>query len=277
MKNKRSSSSPKQRATAQLTLLTDFGTSDYFVGALKGAILSVNPTIRIVDITHEIPPHDIESAAFTLLACYQSFPVGTIHVGVVDPGVGSSRRAITASAGGHFFVGPDNGLFSYVFERDSPQKIVRLTNEKYFRHPVSNTFHGRDIFAPVAAALSKGIRLDSFGSEVSDPVKLESLTPTRLASGALKGRIIHIDHFGNCVTNFDKQALSGLERPSLRIRRQRIDGLQQSYNEGKRNRNLFAIWGSAGFLEISARERSAAKLLKVKCGDKVMLENGSNL
>ena len=269
---KRSSSSPRRRATAQITLLTDFGTSDYFVGALKGVILSINPTIRIVDITHEIPPQDIESAAFTLLACYQSFPVGTIHVAVVDPGVGSSRRAIAASAAGQFFVGPDNGLFSYVFEREPPKSIVQLTNEKYFRHPVSNTFHGRDIFAPVAAALSKGARLDSFGSEISDPVNLESLTPPRLNSGALKGRIIHIDHFGNCVTNFDKQALNGIESPSLRIKRRRIAGIQQSYNEGKRDGDLFAIWGSAGFLEIAARERSAAKLLNSKRGDKVVLE-----
>ena len=277
MKNKRSSSSPKRRATAQITLLTDFGTSDYFVGALKGVILSINPTIRIVDITHEIPPQDIESAAFTLLACYESFPVGTIHVAVIDPGVGSSRRAIAASAGGQFFVGPDNGLFSYVFEREPPKEIVRLTNEKYFRRPVSNTFHGRDIFAPVAAALSKGNRLDSFGPKISDPVILDSLNPTKLDNGSLEGKIIHVDHFGNCVTNFDKQTLNGIESPTLRVKRQRIDGVQQSYSEGKQNRKLFAIWGSAGFLEISARERSAAKLLNSKRGDKVVLEVGSNL
>lgn len=272
MKNKRSSSSPKQRATAHITLLTDFGTSDYFVGALKGVILSVNTAVTIVDITHEIPPQDIATAAFTLLASYQSFPVGTIHVVVVDPGVGSSRRAIAASAGGQFFVGPDNGLFSYVFEREPPEKIVQLTNETYFRHTVSNTFHGRDVFAPVAAALSTGARLDSFGPEVSDSVKLESLTPTRLNTSALKGKIIHIDHFGNCVTNFDKQALKGIESPSLRLKRRRIDEIRHSYNEAKRNEDVFAIWGSAGFLEISANQRSAAALLKLKRGDKVILE-----
>lgn len=270
--SKRSSSSPKRRATAQITLLTDFGTSDYFVGALKGVILSFNTAVRVVDITHEIPPQDIAAAAFTLLACYQSFPVETIHVVVVDPGVGSSRRAIAASAGGQFFVGPDNGLFSYVFEREPPKRIVQLTNEKYFRHPVSNTFHGRDIFAPVAAALSKGARLDSFGSVVSDPVRLESLTPTKLDNGNVVGRIIHIDHFGNCVTNFDEHALNGIGSPSFRIKRRSIAGIQHSYNEGVREGDLFAIWGSAGFLEISARERSAAKLLNSKRGDKVELK-----
>jgi S-adenosylmethionine hydrolase len=270
--SKKSSSSANRRATAQITLLTDFGTSDYFVGAVKGVILSINPATRIVDITHEIPPQDIAAAAFTLLACYQSFPVGTIHIVVVDPGVGSSRRAIAASAAGQFFVGPDNGLCSYVFEREPPQKIIQLTNEKYFRHPVSNTFHGRDIFAPVAAALSKGARLDSFGSEVSDPVKLKSLTPTKLGNGNVEGRIIHIDHFGNCVTNFDKHALKGIGSPSLRIKRQTIAGIQPSYNEGKCDRDLFAIWGSAGFLEISTRERSAAKLLNSKRGDRVVLK-----
>jgi S-adenosylmethionine hydrolase len=270
--SKRSSSSSKRRATAQITLLTDFGTSDYFVAALKGVILSINPSIRIVDITHEIPPQDIAAAAFTLLACYESFPVGTVHVVIVDPGVGSSRRAIAASAAGQFFVGPDNGLFSYVFERKPPKRIVQLTNEKYFRHPVSNTFHGRDIFAPVAASLSKGARLNSFGSEVSDPVKLESLTPKKLGNGNVEGRIIHIDHFGNCVTNFDKDVLNGIESPSLSVKRQLIAGIQQSYNEGKCDGDLFAIWGSAGFLEISARERSAAKLMNSKRGEKVVLK-----
>ena len=269
---KRSSSSTNSRATAPITLLTDFGTSDYFVGALKGVILSINPAIRIIDITHEIPPQDIEAAAFTLLASYQSFPPGTIHVVVVDPGVGSSRRAIAASAAGQFFVGPDNGLFSYVLERESPQTIVQLTNETYFRQTVSNTFHGRDIFAPVAAALSKGTGIDKFGSEVLDPVKLESLTPTKLDNGDLKARIIHIDHFGNCVTSFDKHTLNGIESPSLRIKGRHIEGLQKSYSDGKRNRDLFAIWGSADFIEISARDRSAAKLLKVKRGDKVVLK-----
>ena len=264
-----------QRATAPITLLTDFGTSDYFVGAVKGVVLTVNPAIEIVDITHDIPPQDIEAGAFTLLAAYQSFPPETIHVVVVDPGVGSSRRAIAASAAGQFFVGPDNGLFSYVFEREPPQKIVELTNETFFRHPVSNTFHGRDIFAPVAGALSKGTRLDSLGSELTDSVKLESLIPTRTRNGDLKGKIIHIDHFGNCVTNFDKHTLKGIESPSLRVKERRIAGLQQSYNEKTGRRDLFAIWGSAGFLEISTRERSAAKLLKAKRGDKVVLEIGS--
>ena len=272
MKTDRRSSSSKSRATAQITLLTDFGTSDYYVGAVKGVILSINPATTIVDITHKVPPHDIESAAFTLLGCYQTFPAGTVHVGVVDPGVGSARRAIAASAGGQLFVGPDNGLFSYVFDREPPKKVVQLTNEEFFRHPVSNTFHGRDIFAPVAAALSKGTRLDSFGPEISDVVRLENLAPTELENGDLRGRIIHIDHFGNCATNFDAQTVGNVQSLHLKIKGLNISGLQQSYDEGKRKRKVFAIWGSAGFLEISARKRSAAKLLNVKRGDRVVLE-----
>ena len=149
----------KGRATPNLpviTLLTDFGTTDYFVGALKGVILGVNPKALVVDITHEIPPHDIESAAFTLLAFYQAFPPGTVHVAVVDPGVGSSRRAIVVSAGKQLFVGPDNGIFSYIYDAEARCQMFQLTNDRYFRHPVSTTFHGRDVFAPVAAALSSG-------------------------------------------------------------------------------------------------------------------------
>lgn len=147
-----------------ISLLTDFGTADYFVGAVKGAILSVNPAAVIADITHEIPPQDIDAGAFTLLSAYQTFPAGTIHVAVVDPGVGSARRAIIVKAEKHFFVGPDNGLFTYIYDRAPSHRTHHVTAEKYFRHPVSSTFHGRDIFAPVAAALSAGVKPQSVWS-----------------------------------------------------------------------------------------------------------------
>jgi len=135
---------------AVITLLTDFGTADYFVGAVKGAILSVNPQAVIVDLTHEIPPQDIAAGAFTLLAAYKTFPAGTVHVGVVDPGVGSTRRPVIVSANKQFFVGPDNGLFSYIYDREPGYQVFHVTAEKYFRPDPSSTFHGRDIFAPVA-------------------------------------------------------------------------------------------------------------------------------
>src|SRR5215207_1942260 len=161
-----------------ITLLTDFGTADYFVGAVKGAILSVNPAATIVDITHEIPPQDVAAGAFTLLATYKTFPAGTIHVAVVDPGVGSTRRPIIVSANEQFFVGPDNGLFTYIYDREPSPRTFHVTADRYFRPEPSTTFHGRDIFAPVAAALSNGVAPEEFGPEIDDEVRLApSLEP----------------------------------------------------------------------------------------------------
>ncbi len=162
----------------------------------------------MIDITHEIPPQDIEAGAFILLTACTSFPAATIHVAVVDPGVGSSRKPILIAAGGQFFVGPDNGLFSYVCDRLPVTGVVHLTNSKYFLQPVSPTFNGRDIFAPVAAALSSGVKPEEMGSEINDYVRLKSLTPERTRSGDIKGRVIHIDRFGNCVTNVTRNELS---------------------------------------------------------------------
>lgn len=238
-----------------VTLLTDFGTADYFVGAVKGAILSVNPRAVIVDITHKISPQDIEAGAFTLLAAYKTFPAGTIHVGVVDPGVGSERRPIIVSANEQLFVGPDNGLFTYICEREPSPRIIHVTSDRYFRPLVSSTFHGRDVFAPVAAALSNGVALEEFGTEIDDAVRLPSLeTPLR---------IIHIDRFGNCVTNITHD--SG---KTLVVNGQRISEVRRFYGEGD-NDSLFAIRGSAGFLEISVNGGSAAKILGARRGDEV--------
>lgn len=239
------------------TLLTDFGTADYFVGAVKGAILSVNPNVTIVDITHEIPAQDIEAGAFTLLAAYETFPRGTIHVAVVDPGVGSARRPIIVRANDQFFVGPDNGIFTYICDRESSHQTFHITAEKYFRPDPSSTFHGRDIFAPVAAALSTGVTPEQFGPEIKDQVRLPSLeTPLR---------IIHIDRFGNCVTNITREAFRG---KSLSINGRTISALRNFYGEGQAE-ELFAIWGSAGFLEISVNGGSAAQILGAKRADPV--------
>lgn len=237
-----------------VTLLTDFGMADYFVGAVKGAILSINPSAVIVDITHEIPPQDIEAGAFTLLAAYKTFPAGTIHVAVVDPGVGSARRPIVVSANEQFFVGPDNGLFTYICDREPSHRIVHVTAERFFRPAVSSTFHGRDVFAPVGAALSNGVALEEFGAEIDDAVRLPALdTPPR---------IIHIDRFGNCVTNITRA------EKSLVINGRTISEFRQFYGEGD-DESLFAIMGSAGFIEISVNGGSAAKVLGAKRGDEV--------
>jgi S-adenosyl-L-methionine hydrolase (adenosine-forming) len=246
-----------------ISLLTDFGTADYFVGAVKGAILSVNPQAIIADITHEIPPQDIETGAFTLLACYKTFPSGTIHVAVVDPGVGSTRRPIIVSANEQFFVGPDNGLFSYIYDREPSHRTFHVTAEKYFRPSPSTTFHGRDIFAPVAAVLSNGLKPEEFGPEINDEVRLPALLePTR---------IIHIDRFGNCVTNITRDLLKSEKGVSLLINGKTISDFRNFYGEDS-STSPFAIWGSAGFLEISVNGGSAAKALRAKRDDPVKIK-----
>jgi S-adenosylmethionine hydrolase len=271
----RVAASGPSRAQAQppITLLTDFGNADYFVAAMKGVILSYNPDAQIIDITHEVPAQDIEAAAFTLLAAHSAFPSGTIHIAVVDPGVGSSRRAILIQTAGQFFVGPDNGIFSYVCEQSKPQ-IFHLNNPEYFRHPVSDTFNGRDVFAPVAAALSVGLAPKKLGVEVDDYVHLPALRAETSRDGAISGRLIHIDRFGNCVTNITANEISekmigkGIR---LTIGEHQVDAFHRFFAEEQRANEVFCVWGSAGFLEIAARNNSAAKLLKAKRGDRVVV------
>ena len=273
----RVSVSKRLRVPKIITLLTDFGNADYFVGALKGAILSVNPTASIVDITHAIPAYDVEAAAFTLLAAYSAFPEGTIHVAVVDPGVGSARQGILINTQGHYFIGPDNGTFSYVCDRADAAtvEIFHLNNVRYFREPVSPTFHGRDVFAPVAAAVSSGLPPDKLGTRIQDVVRLPSITPDASRDGKIKGRIIHIDRFGNCVTNITPAELTAsmiADGALVRIKGKTVKSFRNYFAEdsGKGDK-LFATWGSAGFLEIAVANDSAAKLLKAKRGDVVMV------
>lgn len=267
---------PVPPSPALITLLSDFGTSDYFVGAMKGVILSIAPQARIVDLTHDIPPQDVAAAAFTVLASYPSFPAGTIHVAVVDPGVGSTRRPIVAVACAQLFVGPDNGIFSYVFRRDPNVEVFHLIGDKYFRSPVSATFHGRDVFSPIAAALANGVRPEILGSRISDYGFLPALLPERLGKGRQRGRILHIDHFGNCITNFTQEDVSRESLDSrirLSINRKMIKTFRRFFSEEGDHEELFAIWGSAGFLEIAAMNRSAADILGARRGQPVLLSD----
>ena len=255
-----------------ITLLTDFGTQDYFVAAVKGVILTNNPAANIVDITHEVPAQDIEAGAFTLLTCYRDFPARAIHMCVVDPGVGSTRRAIIVKAGSHYFVGPDNGLFSYVLDHEPPHKIFHVTESKYFRQPPSPTFHGRDVFAPVAAALSNGVKPHHLGPRIEDAVRLAPLSPVKRPDGKLEGRIIHIDRFGNCITNFTRADRHDSQEPALLVKRRVITTFRQFFAEEQSSPDeLFAIWGSAGFLELAINGGSAATLLRAERGDVVVL------
>jgi S-adenosyl-L-methionine hydrolase (adenosine-forming) len=261
-----------------VTLLTDFGAADYFVGAMKGAALSVNPRAQVVDITHEIPAHDIEAAAFTLLAAYESFPEGTVHVAVVDPGVGSERRPVVVAAGGHLFVGPDNGVFGYVCERAAGARVFHATETKYFRPSVSTTFHGRDIFAPLAGALSLGVEPSTLGPPITDYARLAFPAPRRLPDGTLEGSIIHVDRFGNCVTNITREELGGAEGAGdfcLRAGGHEIRAFRRFFAEarGGGDGEPFVIHGSAGLLEIAVNLGSAARLLGLRRGQSVSVRS----
>ena len=259
-----------------VTLLTDFGTRDYFVAAMKGVILSRSPGVTLVDVSHEIPPHDVAAGAFTLLALYRDFPPGTIHVGVVDPGVGSARRPIVALAGGQAFVGPDNGLFGHVLHREPAARVFHLREPRFFRHPGSTTFHGRDVFAPVAAALAGGAAPESMGPPIEDFVRLDPLAAHRAEDGTIRGSIVHVDHFGNCITSIAREDLpphSDDRRIHVRFGGHRIRSIRRAFEEGgAAPGEPFGIWGSAGLLEIAVDRDSAAKKLGVQRGQPVEVQ-----
>jgi len=249
-----------------IALLTDFGTRDYYVGAMKGVILSIDPAAAIVDITHEIEPQNIASAAFVLRACYRDFPDGTVFLCVVDPGVGSVRRAIIVKTDRYFFVGPDNGLFSFV--QSEAAGIHAIENERYFRQPVSSTFHGRDVFAPVAAHLSKGAEPREFGRRIDDPTVLPEIEARHIDENMIEGHVIHIDRFGNLVTNIPASLADRFSK--LEIADTSIITLHESYLQADSD-TPFAIVGSAGFIEISINRGSAANVLRCTNGSKFTL------
>lgn len=262
-----------------VTLLTDFGLEDAWVGIMKGVILGINPDARIVDITHQIPPQDTRVAAWTLAAAYAYFPRGTVHVIVVDPGVGSDRAIICAQLGEHFFVAPDNGVLSAVLQADyQSTEIRKLDNYDLCLDAISNTFHGRDILAPVGAHLSLTHDVTSTGAVVAatDLVNLNLPEASQTPSGDLRGEVILIDHFGNIITNIDKPALDAFlqtdanYRPEIRVGTHRIIGLHQSYAQGPEGQPL-AIFGSMGFLEIAIFGRDAHHAMNVRCGDRVII------
>ncbi len=257
---------------AVVTLLTDFGRRDFFVGAMKGVILAINRDARIIDVSHDIPPQEMREAAFVLKGSYPHFPPGTIHVAVVDPGVGGERRAVLVDAGAHLFVGPDNGVFSWIY-REWPCTVIELTEAKYFLPEVSDTFHGRDIFAPVAGHLSLGVHdIGSFGSIVSNPVTIEFPEPV-LRSGEIVGEVIHVDRFGNLVTNIPKMMLRGRVKPGevvIEIAGTTIEGISVSYAQKNPGETL-AVVGGAGLLEVSVNRGSARDSLGAGIGGNVSI------
>ena len=256
-----------------VTLLSDFGLRDHYVASMKGVMLGFSPAIEFVDISHSIPARDVASGAFTLGQAYPCFPAGTIHLAVVDPGVGTARRAIAASAGGQFFVAPDNGLLTYVYEREESCAVHEITADHYFRRPVSRTFHGRDIFAPIAAALARDVQPRQLGPLVADPVRLKLPAVTRVRDALIQGSVLAVDGFGNLVTNLkpeDIPAYSGSGGRACRMLAgaREITRFLQTFGEGAKG-EVFVVPGSAGYLEIVMRDGAAAPALGLAPGDPV--------
>ena len=268
-----------------ITLTTDFGLSDGYVAAMKGVIYSINPEATIVDLCHNIQPQDIRQAAFVLNTAYSYFPSYTVHLVVVDPGVGTNRRAIILKSPKAHFVAPDNGVLSYIIESFSPHSILEsqrvqlgsdlkayaITKSEYWRKPVSSTFHGRDIFAPVAARLSLGLMASSLGDNVDTITTFPIPRPSRQDS-EITGNIMHIDHFGNLITNVQESALSAvIQSITIVIGNYRIHGLARTYADGE---GPLALFGSSGYLEISVPNANAAVFFKAKVGEEIRVKIG---
>jgi len=236
-----------------ITLTTDFGYGDHYAGVMKGVIAGINPSAIVIDITHGIDSYNVAEAAFKLYASYSYFPEGAIHVAVVDPGVGSVRKAIAAEAGGYRFVGPDNGIFSLIFDERGVERIVEITNPAFMLPNLSSTFHGRDIFAPAAAHLSKGMALSDLGEGLRSYERLD-IPRLEEDGGAVTGNAIYADRFGNLVTNIPGSLIGDAVR--VRAGDVTINYISVSYADGKKGEFL-AIIGSSGFLEISLNKGSA--------------------
>jgi S-adenosylmethionine hydrolase len=263
-----------------VTLTTDFGNADHFVGVMKGVILNLNPEAQIVDISHNVNSYDIFDAAFTLAQSYRFFPSDTIHLVVVDPGVGTARRPILARTMAYKFVAPDNGVLSLVYEREGDALEVRHVNaDHYYLNPVSNTFHGRDIFAPIVGWLSKGVEIDKFGDVITDFAKFSPPKPKKVSDNLTKGVVLKVDKFGNIITNLSPQDVPQLfaENPpdfKIIVSQQEITRLNLAYSMGKPG-EIFAIVGSSGFLEICTNRGSAAKTLNVARGAEIGVMMGA--
>lgn len=258
-----------------ITLLSDFGVRDWFVPTMKGVILKINPAATIVDLSHDITPHQIEEAGFFLSSCVHYFPEGTIHVAVVDPGVGTNRRALLISTGLAFFIGPDNGLFSEILEQHPRAEVRKIDNRDYRLETAGSTFDGRDVFAPAAGWLSKGVPKELFGPVIHDPVRRFLVRPT-WTEQALLGRIVCVDHFGNLISNLRREDVAAVEVRSrqagvvIRVGTWTIDGLVTSYSEGSYE-DPSALINSNGYVEVFLKERNAAVTLQLGLGDEVRL------
>ena len=265
---------PKIQQNPIITLTSDFGLDDPFVGIMKGTIHSISSEVRIVDITHGISAHDVMHAALVIQSSYCYFPKGSVHVVVVDPGVGSTRHPLLVITEKGYFVGPDNGVFSAIYKNSDRIEFIKLTASKYFQHPISQTFHGRDIFAPVAAWLSRGLDPKKLGQFITKPVKLQLPYPRILGTDKVEGTILYSDRFGNILTNIPYTEFKKYfckKDFKLFVNGHLIDRMYPSYAVAKQ-KEIFAIWGSSGLLEIACYQGSAANVLNVKPYDNFEVE-----
>lgn len=260
------------KARPVITLTTDFGLSDHYAGTMKCVIAGICPDAQIIDITHEIAPADLISAAYTITQAAAFSPPGTIHVIVVDPGVGTARKAIAVRSNGQMFIAPDNGVLSLAVPRDAGA-ARELTNPRLFLPEPSNTFHGRDIFAPSAAHLAAGEPAwEAVGPELPEIITIPDLEPSRESTGRWKGIVLSLDHFGNVITNFSKKlVITDNKRLDLEIKHHVIDSFHATFGEAQSS-EIFAYIGSSGYLEVAINRGSAASSLGVKPGDPVTLE-----
>jgi S-adenosylmethionine hydrolase len=257
-----------------ITLTTDFGTNDHFVGAMKGVILDITPEAQIVDISHAVQAFDVLDGALAISQAYSYFPNGTVHVVVVDPGVGTARRPILASSDGYHFVAPDNGVLSMVYVKEERIHVRHITSEHYFRVPVSNTFHGRDIFAPVAAYLAKQVDSHKFGDEIEDYVKFAAPRPKAAGENRMRGVVLKIDRFGNLITNVTPEDVPALFAESVKFKivvgSREITDIRKTFSEGAPG-EVFGVIGSMGYLEIVSNRASAAQITGAGKGSEVSI------
>jgi len=261
-----------------ITLLTDFGTEDEYAGVMKGVILSINPSATVIDISHRIDPQDLLHGAYVIEASYGYFPRGTVHLIIVDPGVGSNRRILAIEKTGHIFIAPDNGILTLLLKGGPVDAIVHLENSRYFLDPVSQTFHGRDIFAPVGANISMGADLKKMGRPVdqAELTLIDIEEPIISDKGDLTGIIVSIDHFGNLITNIGENTFNNVcgthkkKELEIRVDDHTIKGISCSYG-GVKNNNPLAIMGSRGYLEIAVNRGSAKNYFNAKKGDRIIV------
>jgi S-adenosylmethionine hydrolase len=255
-----------------ITLLTDFGSADHYGGAMKGVMLGICPGAQLVDISHEVAPYAVAEAAFTLAQAWRCFPEGTVHLVVVDPGVGSARRPLVAEAAGHRFVAPDNGVLTMLYDAVPAHEVREITASRYFRQPVSRTFHGRDIFAPVAAHLANGLPPAEVGRQIGDYRRLSFARPVQTGPKTWTGAVLKVDRFGNLITNFDAESWRRLadEPFEMRVGGRVVLRMASNYAEMDTG-ELFVIAGSAGLLEVSMDRGSAGETAGARSGDTLEL------